>query len=100
MAESRNYDGADVPDKGNTYRAHAGEGIQDTRNWPGIILMGLGLAFLGITLTVAGYGFEGWAWISAAICVACFAVGLATLLLEHRRLKRLEGRGLTEQAGH
>ena len=100
MAERHNYDGADVPDQARTSRAHAGEGLEDTRNWPGIILVALGLFLLGSTLAAAGYGFEGWAWIAGPASVVCFLAGVAVIILEHRRIKKLEGRDLADQAGH
>jgi hypothetical protein len=69
-------------------RHHAGEGIEDTHNVPGIILCGLALAALGLTLTAAGYGFAGWALIGAVICVGCAITGISWLLVERRRMNQ------------
>ncbi|WP_378730975.1 hypothetical protein [Nocardia brasiliensis] len=88
------------PDYTRTSRSHVGESIEDTRNWPGIILVGLGLVGLGLTLTAAGYGFEGWALIGGIATVVCLVVGFAWVILEHRRVKNQEGRGLSDPAGH
>jgi hypothetical protein len=90
----------EVPDNARTFRSHAGEGIEDTRNWPGIILMALGLAALALTLVAAGDGFEGWSVIGALVTVVCFVAGTAVLLLEHRRIKNLEGKPLRSSDGH
>jgi hypothetical protein len=90
----------EVPDEARTFRSHAGEGIEDTRNWPGIILMALGLLALALTLVAAGDGFEGWSVIGGIATVVCFAAGGAVLLLEHRRVKNLEGKPLRSESGH
>jgi hypothetical protein len=65
-------------------RHHAGEGIEDTYNVPGIILCGLALVALALTLTAAGYGFAGW----AVICALCGIAGVTWLLLERRRMNQ------------
>ncbi|KAF0846905.1 hypothetical protein [Nocardia caishijiensis] len=77
----------EFPDESRTMRPHAGESIEDTRNWPGLILIGLGLALLGITLTAAGYGFGGWAVIGGLACAVCLLTGTALVVAEHRRVK-------------
>ncbi|WP_232840133.1 MULTISPECIES: hypothetical protein [Nocardia] len=89
-----------VPDHARTARSHAGEGIQDGYNIPGIILWALGIVALGLSLTAAAYGFTGWAIIAAVVCVIGIAAGSGWLLLEHRRIKAKEGLTLTDPAGH
>ncbi|WP_067675037.1 hypothetical protein [Nocardia miyunensis] len=69
-------------------RHHAGEGIEDPYNVPGIVLCGLAMAALALTLTAAGYGFAGWAVIGAVTCVVCGIAGVSWLLLERRRTNR------------
>ncbi|WP_405164943.1 hypothetical protein OG203_07475 [Nocardia sp. NBC_01499] len=88
------------PDHTRTTRTHAGESIEDTRNWPGIILVALGLVGLGLTLTAAGYGFAGWAIIGAIATVVCVGLGVLLVVAEHRRLKNREGLKLSDPAGH
>lgn len=89
-------------DNERTNRSHVGgEAITDGRNYPGYLLVGLGLATLGLTLVAAGYGFRGWAVIAGSVCVISFIVGGAlAILMEHRRVKRLENRELLDQKGH
>ncbi len=65
-----------------------------------VLLIGLGLATLGLTLVAAGYGFRGWAVIAGVVCVVSFIVGTLAILMEHRRVKRLEGQELFDQEGH
>ncbi|MCJ0905933.1 hypothetical protein [Rhodococcus sp. ARC_M6] len=91
----------DLPtDHAHTNRSHVGEAIADERSYPGYILIGLGLAALGLALVAAGYGFRGWALIAGAVCVVSFAFGVSAVLMERRRIKRLEGRNLLDQEGH
>ncbi len=87
-------------DNERTNRSHVGEAITDGRNYPGYLLVGLGLATLGLTLVAAGYGFRGWAVTAGIVCVISFIVGALAILMEHRRVKRLEGRELLDQKGH
>ena len=88
------------PDHARTSRNHAGEGIEDSYNLPGIILWVVGIVALGLTLTAAAYGFGGWAIIGAVVCAIGVLGGSVWLILEHRRIKAKEGLSLTDQAGH
>ncbi|NMM85604.1 hypothetical protein B2J88_14695 [Rhodococcus sp. SRB_17] len=91
----------DLPiDGAHTNRSHVGEAIADERSYPGYILIGLGLAALGLALVAAGYGFRGWALVAGIVCAVSFAFGVFAVLAERRRIKRLEGRDLLEQEGH
>jgi hypothetical protein len=99
MPEPDNYN--DHPqDDSRTVRAHAGEAITDARNYPGYILIALGLVALGLALTAAGGGFEGWSIIAGIACPVLFAVGVALVLLERKRIKNMEGKSLTDPGGH
>ncbi|WP_405182103.1 hypothetical protein OG225_14085 [Nocardia sp. NBC_01377] len=88
------------PDHARTSRSHAGEGIQDGYNIPGIVLWAIGIVALGLTLTAAAYGFNGWAIIAAIVCAVGILGGSGWLVLEHRRIKAKEGLALTDQVGH
>ncbi|MGV8873266.1 MAG: hypothetical protein ACOH2Q_12135 [Rhodococcus sp. (in: high G+C Gram-positive bacteria)] len=89
-----------VEDDDRTMRGHAGEAIVDARNWPGYICIGVALVCLGLTLTAAGYGFAGWAWIGVVAAVVLLVAGIALVLLERKRIKAKEGKSLTDPAGH
>ncbi len=99
MAETNETRGS-FPDSARHTRNHAGEGIEDGYNIPGIVLCAIGLVALACTLTAAGYGFTGWAIVAGIICAATLIGGFAWLLLEHRRVKAKEGLALHEQRGH
>ncbi|MEV6426487.1 hypothetical protein [Nocardia sp. NPDC051463] len=90
----------DFPDDSRTTRTHAGESIEDTRNWPGIILFGVGIALLALTLTAAGYGFAGWVIIGGVSCIVCLGMGATLVIAEHRRVRNQEGLGLNEPHDH
>ncbi|WP_067825249.1 hypothetical protein [Nocardia inohanensis] len=78
------------PDHHRTIRPHAGEALEDSRNWPGLILAGLGIVAVALTLTAAGYGFEGWAFIGGVVSVLLLGSGITQVVLEHRRIERLD----------
>ncbi|WP_374111159.1 hypothetical protein [Nocardia sp. JCM 34519.1] len=90
---------AEFPDRFRTNRSHAGELIEDGRNWPGIILIFVGVVAAALTLTAAGYGFAGWAVIAAIVTVVCLIGGTAIVLAEHRRVKAKSG-DLPDPGGH
>ncbi|WP_336082611.1 hypothetical protein [Nocardia sp. SSK8] len=88
------------PDTERTTRSHAGESIQDSLNWPGLLLIGVGIVLLAATLTAAGYGFVGWTVLAGVLCGVCMLAGIAIVLAEHRRIKVHEGLHLTDPCGH
>ncbi|MGW5924511.1 hypothetical protein ACWFPY_36435 [Nocardia fluminea] len=107
MAYANQHDGplakrnrGEFPDHARTTRSHAGEGLEDGYNFPGIILCAMGVIALGLCLTATGYGFAGWAAIGAVATVTLAGAGVAWLLIEHRRVKAKEGLGLTDPRGH
>ncbi|WP_349239563.1 hypothetical protein [Nocardia sp. CC201C] len=88
------------PDITRTTRHHAGESVQNSRNWPGLILIAIGLVALAGTLTAAAYSFPGWAIAAGVIAVLCLGFGIGAVTAEHRRVKSREGLRLSDQQGH
>ncbi|WP_460699267.1 hypothetical protein [Nocardia thraciensis] len=88
------------PDQARTTRGHAGEGLEDGYNMPGIVLCALAIVALASTLTAAGYGFTGRTIAAAVATAVCGIAGVAWLAVEHRRIKAKEGLALTDQQGH
>nr|WP_280267240.1 hypothetical protein [Nocardia wallacei] len=88
------------PDTRRTSRSRAGESVADARNWPGMVLVGVGLVTLAATLTAAGYGFIGWTVLGALVTAACFVVGGTIIAAEHRRIRTRDGSRLRDPSGH
>ncbi|MFF2083514.1 hypothetical protein ACFVVM_07040 [Nocardia sp. NPDC058176] len=88
------------PDNDRTTRSHVGESIEDYLNWPGLLLVGIGIVALAATLTAAGYGFAGWALIAGITSAVCLLAGISIVLAEHSRIKALEGLRLRDPCGH
>lgn len=84
------------PDHTRTTRSHAGEVIEDTWNWPGMFLVGIGIVTVGLTMTAAGYGFVGWTVIGAIAAGVFLLLGAGLINLEHRRMRRISA----EQTGY
>ncbi|MEV0248313.1 hypothetical protein AB0H76_17080 [Nocardia sp. NPDC050712] len=90
MWGDRSYEEEEDQLKGQRWQAQAGEFLGDSHNVPGVILCALGIVAVACALTAAGYGYEGWAIMSAIIAVALWLAGLAVLTMEHRRHGRME----------
>ncbi|MGV9616843.1 hypothetical protein [Nocardia xishanensis] len=88
------------PDHHRTTRTHAGEAIEDAKNWPGIVLVGLGIVLVALTLTAAGYGFEGWAVVAGIVAALSIVVGAALVFAEHKRVQKKHGDALYDDRGH
>lgn len=98
MDDTSNVD--PVIDEVRTTRSHAGEGVKDAANWPGFVLIGIGVISLALTLMAVAYGLGALIPIAGAVCVASLAAGIAVVLLEHRRIKHREGLSLSDPQGH
>jgi hypothetical protein len=77
----------DIRDDARTTRPHAGESVVDTRSWMGYSVAAAGVVLMALCLLAAGYGFEGWAWISGVAALLVFAAGVALVAVEHRRVR-------------
>ncbi|MEV6099818.1 hypothetical protein [Nocardia sp. NPDC051981] len=71
----------------------------DSWNWPGLIVVGIGIVCAALALVAAGYGFAGRAIVAGVIGGVCLLVGVLLVLAEHRRVKRMEGLELTDPEG-
>ncbi|MFI9503946.1 hypothetical protein [Nocardia sp. NPDC052566] len=84
----------EIPDSARTTRNNAGEALEDSRQFPGVVVLLLGLVAVALTLTAAGYGFAGWAVVGVIASVLLIGAGTAFVVLEHRRLRAREGEEL------
>lgn len=91
------YDG----DPSRTQREHAGEALTDARGYPGFLAIGLSFVLLGLFLVALGGGFEGWATIAGIAFVVTLVGGVVYVLLEYRRVRKLNNRqGRPDMEGH
>ncbi|GAB0107000.1 hypothetical protein JMUB6875_59910 [Nocardia sp. JMUB6875] len=59
----------------------------ETRNLPGPILTASGIIAFALTLITAGYGALTLSALSALAGMVCLRVGIALMIIEHRRVK-------------
>jgi hypothetical protein len=90
----------DPVDHSRTTQPHAGESFIDTLQFPGLILIALGV--FGIAGVVAALAYNHHELLMTLISVAAgllIAGGLA-ITVEHRRVQRVERRWLSEHPDH
>ncbi|WP_067570183.1 hypothetical protein [Nocardia acidivorans] len=79
-------------------RGHAGEGIEDNYNLPGIVMIALAMVSTGLALTAAGYGFPGRAVVAGVVAGVLYLAGFVWLAVEYRRTR--QQRGPRQRQGH
>ena len=82
----------DPVDHARTTRPHAGESMTDTKNMPALIVIGLALVSFVGGLAAFATRHHDVGLTLAAIAAAGFVIGLAWLVVEHRRVRRIEER--------
>ncbi|MBS4727610.1 TRIC cation channel family protein [Mycobacterium sp. SM1] len=87
----------DPIDHFRTTGQHAGEFFVDIYCWPGLISIALGAFSLVGCLAAAAYGHQEWIPTTAVVGVLAIGGGISWLILEHRRVLRIETRWLTAQ---
>lgn len=83
-------DTADPTDHFRTTCPHAGEFFIDRMCWPGLLSIALGVISLVGGVAAAAYGHQEWVLTLAVVGVLAIAGGLAWLVLEHRRIMKIE----------
>lgn len=77
-------------DRSASWHAQAGDLLADDYNVPGIVACALAVIALACTLTAAGTGHTGWAWLAGGAFVVLVTAGVSALLFEHRREEKIE----------
>ncbi|WP_405138331.1 hypothetical protein [Nocardia sp. NBC_01388] len=83
-----------------TPRTHAGEGVEDNYNLPGLALLALALVATALALIAAAYGFHIRAITAAVTAAVLYLSGGLWLAIEWRR-RNAQGRSNDiERQGH
>ncbi|EME22087.1 hypothetical protein [Rhodococcus triatomae] len=80
-------------DGSNTIRPNAGEAIRNPRGWPGYGTVMLGVILVALCVLAAGYGYEGWAWISGIAGGVVLILGIVAVLAARRRTRSYRAAG-------
>ncbi len=82
----------DPVDHERTTRSHAGESMTNVRSWPGHLLIFASVIATFRCLTALATGHSDRAMVVGAIAVLMLASGLAWVMLEYGRVRRVEDR--------
>ncbi|MET0452270.1 MAG: protein UsfY [Mycobacterium sp.] len=86
----------DPVDHSRTTQPHAGESFIDTLWFPGLILIMIGTVTIAGFIAATAYGHAGLQLPLGFIAGALVTAGAILIALEHRRVKRVEARWMTE----
>jgi uncharacterized membrane protein len=80
----------DPTDHSRTTQPHAGIAMKDNFFWPGLIL--LVVAMFGLISTAATAAYRHYEWLSTTVLIAVLGAvaGALWLVMEHRRVTRIE----------
>ena len=80
----------DPTDHSRTTQPHAGIAMKDNFFWPGLIL--LVVAMFGLISTAAAAAYRHYEWLSTTVLIAVLGAvaGVLWLVMEHRRVTRIE----------
>ncbi len=83
-------------DHARTTRPHAGESMKDTKNMPGLILIGLALVLFVSALAAHGAGHHTVGIGLGSGSAVLLVIGGGWLLAEHLRVRKIEERWYAE----
>lgn len=86
----------DPVDHSRTTRPHAGETMKDTKEMPGLIVIGVALVSFVGALAAHATSHHSTGIMLGSISAALLAVGLVWLAVEHRRVRGIEERWYAE----
>jgi len=89
----------DPTDHSRTSQPHAGIAMKDNFLWPGLIL--LVVAMFGLIATAATAAYRHYEWLSATLLIAVLGAvaGALWLIMENRRVTRIEAEWDTAHPG-
>ncbi len=77
-------------DHARTTHQRAGEWFKNSRDALGLLLLAVGVAAMVVCLAAAAHGNTGWSLLMGGVAGGAGAAGAAWLLIEGRRLRRVE----------
>ncbi|OBJ53269.1 protein UsfY [Mycobacterium sp. 1423905.2] len=82
----------DPTDHSRTTQPHAGITMKDNFYWPGLIL--LAVAVIGLISTAATAAFQHYEWLMTTMLIAVLGAfaGALSLVIENRRVARIDAR--------
>lgn len=86
----------DPIDHVRTTRPHAGESMIDVVSWPGYLLIVAGVIAVVGCLAAFGTGHANEGLTTGVVAIVAISFGLVWLVVEHRRVRRLEDRWYDE----
>jgi drug/metabolite transporter (DMT)-like permease len=86
----------DPVDHSRTTRPHAGETMKDTKNLPGLVLLGVALVAFVSSLAAFGSGHTSAGVAMVSVAAGVLVISLAWLLIEHLRVRKIEDRWYAE----
>lgn len=90
----------DPVDHVRTTLPHSGESFIDTLWLPGLLLIGIGTVLIAGTVAATAYGNRDLSLILALIAGALVTAGALLIMLEHKRVARVERQWQKEHPGH
>jgi Flp pilus assembly protein TadB len=89
----------DPVDHQRTTRPRVGESIADAIKWPGYFLIATAVGTFVGCLAAFGTGHTGQGVVTGVIAIVAVVSGLVWLMVESRRVRRIEKRWQHEHAG-
>ena len=79
-------------DHARTTHQRAGEWFKNSRDALGLILLAVAVVSMVVCLAAAAHGSTGWSFLMGGIAGSAGAAGAAWLLIEGRRVRRVEAK--------
>jgi len=86
----------DPTDHVRTYQPHMGESLIDTYFWPGLLFLAVGVVALASGVAAAAYERHEYLLIIGVIALVAVTAGTLWMVMEHRRVRRIEARWIAE----
>jgi hypothetical protein len=89
----------DPCDHARTHLPHMGESMKDNYLWPGLACLAVGVLALIAGVAAAAYRHNEYLLIIGIIALISVTAGTVLVIVENRRVRRIEARWLAEHPG-